>query len=78
MCVAEQGLVVAVADGMAMVSLRGRVRPVPLTVVDALGVTVGPGDVVLVHTGLAVAVLTAQEAAERTSFLTEGALHERS
>jgi|HigsolmetaAR201D_1030396.scaffolds.fasta_scaffold98407_2 hydrogenase assembly chaperone HypC/HupF len=73
MCIAEPGVVLAVADGMAQVSIRGVVRDVPLTVVDAQGIVVSPGDVVLVHTGLAVAVLTPEEAAERVSFLHQGA-----
>jgi hydrogenase expression/formation protein HypC len=76
MCVAESGLVVAVADGRALVSIRGVTREVPLTVVSALGVAVSPGDYVLVHTGLAVAVLTPQESAERTSFLRQGVANE--
>ena len=78
MCVSETGLVMAVADEMALVSMRGTVRQVPLTVVSSLGVAVVPGDIVLVHTGLAVAVLTPQEAAEHCAFLIEGALHQHS
>jgi hydrogenase assembly chaperone HypC/HupF len=78
MCVAEAAQVIAVTDGMASVSVRGRVRIVPLTVIESLGVVVTPGDFVLVHTGLAVAVLTAQEAAEQASFFSEGAAHEHS
>ncbi|MBX6748340.1 MAG: HypC/HybG/HupF family hydrogenase formation chaperone [Micromonosporaceae bacterium] len=74
MCIAEPGVVLSVADGMARVSIRGLVRDVPLTIVDALGVVVSPGDIVLVHTGLAVAVLTPEEAAERVSFLQQGAV----
>jgi hydrogenase expression/formation protein HypC len=76
MCIAEPGVVLSVADGMARVAIRGVVRDVPLTVVDALGVAVSPGDLVLVHTGLAVAVLTEEEAAERASFLQQGAHHD--
>lgn len=74
MCVSEPGVVVSVADGMARVSIRGVVREVPLTVLAALGITVAPGDVVLVHTGLAVAVLTPEEAAERVFLLQQGAV----
>lgn len=72
MCISEPGVVVSVADGMAMVSLRGVVRPVPLIVVASAGIVVSPGDIVLVHTGLAVAVLTPDEAAERVAFLQQG------
>jgi hydrogenase assembly chaperone HypC/HupF len=74
MCVSEPGVVVSVADGIARVSVRGVVRDVPLTVLAALGLAVAPGDFVLVHTGLAVAVLTPEEAAERVSFLQQGAV----
>jgi hydrogenase assembly chaperone HypC/HupF len=68
--------VVAVADETALVEIRGVVRNVPLTVLAAQDIAVAPGDYVLVHTGLAVAVLTAGEAAARTSFLRQGAAHE--
>jgi hydrogenase assembly chaperone HypC/HupF len=78
MCVAETGLVVAVADGMALVAIRGVVREVPLTVTAAMGIAVSPGDCVLVHTGLAVAVLTTEEAAEHTSYLRQGGYHAHS
>jgi hydrogenase assembly chaperone HypC/HupF len=76
MCVAEQGRVLAVADDRALVSIRGVARDVPLTVLSVLGIAVAPGDFVLVHTGLAVAVLTAQEASEHTTFRQQGAAHE--
>jgi hydrogenase assembly chaperone HypC/HupF len=79
MCVAEAAQVLGVADGMASVLVRGgRVQSVPLTVIESLGIVVTPGDFVLVHTGLAVAVLTAQEAAEQASFLSDGAAHDHS
>jgi hydrogenase maturation factor len=51
---------------------------VPLTVVAALGISVSPGDLVLVHTGLAESELTPEEAAERAIFLTGGAANEDS
>lgn len=75
MCVAQPGLVVAICGETALVVVCGVVRDVPLTVLTAQGVDVTPGDHVLVHTGLAVAVLTAKEAAERTAFLRQGAGH---
>ena len=62
-----------VDDGMALVQLRGAVRKVPLTVLTSTGETVVPGDYVLVHTGLAVARLMPQEAADLISFLHQGA-----
>jgi hydrogenase assembly chaperone HypC/HupF len=76
MCIAEPGLVMAVADEIALVSIRGVIRQVPLTVLTALNIAVAPGEFVLVHTGLAVAVLSPQEAFEQTSFLEQGAAHE--
>ncbi len=79
MCVAEAAQVLGVAEGMASVLARGgRVRSVPLTVIESLGIVVAPGDYVLVHTGLAVAVLTAQEAAEQASFFSTGAADDHS
>jgi hydrogenase maturation factor len=72
----EPGLVVSVTDGMALVAIRGILREVPLTVLADLAVDVLPGDTVLMHCGLAVAVLTPQEAAQRNAFLHEGAPHE--
>ena len=79
MCVAETAQVLGVAEGMATVLVRGgRVRSVPLTVIESLGIVVAPGDYVLVHTGLAVAVLTAQEAVEQASFLNTGAANDHS
>jgi hydrogenase assembly chaperone HypC/HupF len=74
MCVSESGVVESVADGLARVAIRGVVRDVPLTILAAQGIEVSPGDIVLVHTGLAVAVLTAEEAAERVVFLSQGAV----
>jgi hydrogenase expression/formation protein HypC len=73
MCVAEPAAVLEVDDGMALVELRGVARTVPLTVLMSTGEIVVPGDFVLVHTGLAVARLTHQEAADRISFLHQGA-----
>jgi hydrogenase assembly chaperone HypC/HupF len=75
MCVSQQGIVVAVADGKALVSIGDVIREVPLTVLASQGIDVSPGDFLLVHTGLAVAVLTAEEAAEQRSFLSQGAAH---
>ena len=66
MCVSEAGLVLSVeADETALVEMRGAARRVPLIVVTSAGDTVLPGDWLLVQTGLAVARITAAEAAER-------------
>jgi hydrogenase maturation factor len=74
MCVSEAGLVLAVeGDEVALVSVAGSERRVPLIVVTGAcrrelasgagdGETVAPGDWLLIHTGLAVARITAEEA----------------
>jgi hydrogenase maturation factor len=62
MCVSEAGLVWQVeGDETALVSVSGSERRVPLIVLTADGETVAPGDWLLIHTGLAVARLTADE-----------------
>ena len=76
MCVSEPGLVLAVDEGMASVEIRGVIRSVPLTVVTSAGVSVAPGDFLLVQTGLAVAKLSARDAAERILFLRQGVGYE--
>jgi hydrogenase expression/formation protein HypC len=73
MCVSEAGLVLAVeGDEAALVSVAGSERRVPLIVVTGAGETVAPGDWLLIHTGLAVARITAEEAAFYHSFLPQG------
>jgi hydrogenase maturation factor len=70
MCVSEAGLVLAVeGDETALVSVGGFERRVPLIVVTGAGETVTPGDWLLIHTGLAVARITADEAAFYQSFV---------
>jgi len=77
MCLSEAALVLSVeADETALVDLRGAARTVPLILVTSAGETVSPGDWLLVQTGLAVARITAAEAAERNSFLHQGEHHE--
>ena len=76
MCVSEAGLVLSVqGDESALVDLRGVARRVPLIVVASAGETVRPGDWLLVQTGLAVALITAAEAAERNAFRAKGVDH---
>jgi hydrogenase maturation factor len=76
MCVSEAGLVLSVqADESALVDLRGAARRVPLIVVTSAGETVRPGDWLLVQTGLAVARISAAEAAEHNAFRAKGVDH---
>ena len=80
MCVSEAGLVLAVeGDERALVSVAGSERWVPLIVVTGGragdGETVAPGDWLLIHTGLAVARITAEEAAVHYSYRLLGDHH---
>jgi hydrogenase expression/formation protein HypC len=76
MCVSEAGLVLAVeGDETALVSVAGSERRVPLIVVAGDGETVAPGDWLLIHTGLAVARITAEEAAVHHSYRLLGDHH---
>jgi hydrogenase assembly chaperone HypC/HupF len=65
MCVGEATRVVSVeSDEAALVDLRGSLRRVPLILIASTGEKVVPGDWLLVQTGLAVARMSADEAAE--------------
>jgi hydrogenase expression/formation protein HypC len=76
MCVSEAARVLSVqGDESALVDLRGAARRVPLIVVTSSGVTVRPGDWLLVQTGLAVARISAAEAAEHNAFRAKGVDH---
>jgi hydrogenase expression/formation protein HypC len=75
MCVSYPALVLSVAGDTALVDLRGVQRRVPLVVLASAGVVVEPGNWLAVHTGLAVARLTAAEAARQQSLL-DGVDHE--
>ena len=63
------------ADESALVDLRGAARRVPLILVTSAGENVRPGDWLLVQTGLAVARITAAEAAEYNAFRAKGVDH---
>ncbi|MCZ7631270.1 MAG: HypC/HybG/HupF family hydrogenase formation chaperone [Microthrixaceae bacterium] len=65
MCLSDLGPVSGIdeATGTAEVDLAGRTTRVSLAPLVLEGVTVEPGDWLLVHTGLAVKVLDAAEAA---------------
>jgi hydrogenase expression/formation protein HypC len=77
MCVSEAGLVVSVeADETALCSVNGARRRVPLIILTAAGETVAPGDWLLIHTGLAVARLTADEAAAHYSYLPQSSVRQ--
>lgn len=70
MCMCEAALVLSVeGDQAALVELRGAPRWVPIVLVTSAGETVSPGDWLLVQTGLAVARVSAAEAAQRNTFL---------
>ena len=71
MCVSEAARVIAVeGEETALVQLRGAPRRVPIVLVTSAGEIVAPGDWLLVQTGLAVARVTAAEAAQRNAYLT--------
>lgn len=66
MCLSDVGPVLSVDDGtgFAEVGLAGRTIAVSLAPLLLEGVEVAPGDWLLVHTGLAVELLDAADAAE--------------
>lgn len=66
MCLSELGPVLSIDDGTgtAEVDLAGRTSKVSLAPLVLDGTRVAPGDWLLVHTGLAVELLDAAEAAE--------------
>jgi hydrogenase maturation factor len=67
-CVGEAALVLSVeGDEVALVALRRGPRHVPLIAVTSSGETVSPGDWLLVQAGLAVARVSAAEAAQRNA-----------
>ncbi|MGE5828022.1 MAG: HypC/HybG/HupF family hydrogenase formation chaperone [Micromonosporaceae bacterium] len=69
MCVGEAAQVLSVeGDEVALVALHRGPRRVPLVAVTAAGETVAPGDWLLVQTGLAVARISAAEAADRNAY----------
>jgi hydrogenase expression/formation protein HypC len=64
MCLAEAARVLEVDGDCAVVELRGSRRRIPVIVLTADGVAVAGGDWLLVHSGLAVARISAAEAAD--------------
>jgi hydrogenase assembly chaperone HypC/HupF len=73
MCVALVGKVCAVdvPRGEAIVDVDGRQRHVSVAPLVLTGVLVAPGDDVLLHTGVAIAVLDEESAVAMRSFREE-------
>lgn len=84
MCLSDLGPVLSIDDeaGTAEVDLAGRTSKVSLAPLVLDGTQVEPGDWLLVHTGLAVELLDAADAAEiaasrlELSHIEEGLTHE--
>ena len=68
MCFEMPARILSCAGADARADVDGRIRPVSLVVLEGEGVTVTPGDWVLVHTGLAVRRLRPDEATARLAF----------
>ena len=76
MCVSEAAFVLSVEeDEAALVDLRGSTRRVPLILITSAGEKVVPGDWLLVQTGLAVARISAAEAADYQTLRQQGVDH---
>lgn len=75
MCLSEAAFVVEVDGDSAVVDLRGAHRTVPLVMLTFAGEVVTPGDWLLLHTGLAVARISATEAAEVNAIRHQGDVH---
>jgi hydrogenase assembly chaperone HypC/HupF len=75
MCLSEAACVVEVDGDSAVVDLRGVHRRVPLVLLTFAGEVVRPGDWLLLHTGLAVARISATEAAEVNAIRHQGDVH---
>ena len=65
MCVGLPARVVTVRDGMALVDASGAKREVSAELIDQLD----PGDYVMVHAGVAIAKITADEDGETDALL---------
>ena len=65
MCVGLPARVVTVRDGMALVDASGAKREVSSELIDQLD----PGDYVMVHAGVAIAKITADEDEETDALL---------
>ena len=75
MCLSEAARVLDIDGDAAVVELRGALRTVPLVVLTFAGEAVRAGDWLLLHTGLAVARISAAEAAEVNAIRDQGEAH---
>jgi hydrogenase expression/formation protein HypC len=76
MCIAYPAQVLSVESAdVAVVRLRGADQRVPIMVVTSGGEAVAPGDWLLVQTGLAVARISPDEAAQRSAVIEQGEPH---
>jgi hydrogenase expression/formation protein HypC len=79
MCLSYPAQVIEVAaDGTALVAGAGPARRVPLVVITSAGQRVQAGDWLLVHSGLAVARISPDEAASARALLEEAMSYEGS
>ncbi len=72
MCLAIPGRVLEVVDEanrLALVDVAGVQRKVNIGLLDADGVSAGPGDWVLIHVGFALSLVDEEEAAATLSLL---------
>jgi hydrogenase assembly chaperone HypC/HupF len=75
MCLSDAACVLDVDGDSALVELRGAHRRVPLVLLTFAGEPVRRGDWLLLHTGLAVARISAGEAAEVNAIRYQGDSH---
>ena len=75
MCLSEAARVIEVEGDSAVVELRGARRHVPLVLLTFGGQVIQEGDWLLLHTGLAVARISAGEAAEINAIRHQGETH---
>ena len=67
MCVGLSAKVVKIQDGMAVVDASGARKEISVRLLDELE----PGDYVMVHAGIAIAKITAEDDAETDALLEE-------
>lgn len=75
MCLSDAAQVLEVDGDAAVVDLRGTRRRVPILLITSAGEPVHDGDWLLVHTGLAVARISAAEAAHVNAIRYQGDSH---
>lgn len=67
MCVGLPAKVVKIKDGMALVDASGAKREVSAELIDELD----PGDYVMIHAGIAIAKITAEDESETDQIMEE-------